>query len=598
VKSPAAAAARREVRPGRAPEPRTEWAPRIAWLLPVIALVLAVVVQRRALGAFFGTDDFVRLEEAAGLRPATPTVWRLLSEVLYVRFMLGVFGPLPLPFHIVSMTLHLANTGFVYRTGRQAGYPAAAAFFAAVTFGTFPLFYALLPSAVNINDVLALTYVFLALLALENPTPGRIAGGVACFVIALLSKEAVVFVPFAAVLLPRSGERLAGAARRLAPLLATGVVFAGLYLAFRKHGLGTGGEAYAMGFGRNLFHNLMTYARWCVELIHLPGGGALDPHAWRTGIWPLAAFALAATLAPACRAAIGFGVAWWLLGLVPVLPLVAHTYAHYLYVPLAGFALAAAATLDALLAWLEPLVRSERRGAAAVATAAAFVALAFAFAARSEVLIHQRVTPRLGASQFALDPFTRKMEIAVRAVATVAGTLDRSHDSLVVFMPPGFGQAISATTGEKVGSPPPGVPQYDVTEAVLDGGRALRLFEPRIDSVAFVSRWTPAYRNFTLFIEGPGGKMEKMGRGAHAHAKFASTLINGEYRTQARDYLVALVEAFPDDRRVRLLYAVALAQTGDARGAAEQARLVAESAPPDSIGNTARRLVTRMEGAK
>ncbi|TMQ54576.1 MAG: hypothetical protein E6K72_07600, partial [Candidatus Eisenbacteria bacterium] len=41
------------------------------WLPVALPLALALAVHRRALGAFFSTDDFVRLEEAAGLLPAT-----------------------------------------------------------------------------------------------------------------------------------------------------------------------------------------------------------------------------------------------------------------------------------------------------------------------------------------------------------------------------------------------------------------------------------------------------------------------------------------------------------------------------------------------
>src|SRR4029077_3607784 len=99
---------------------------------------------RRALGAFFSTDDFVRLEEAAGLLPAVPTLWRVVSEVLYPRLMLGLFGPQPLPFHLVSMLLHLPNTAFVYRTGRRAGLSAGTSCFASLVFGAFPLTYTVL----------------------------------------------------------------------------------------------------------------------------------------------------------------------------------------------------------------------------------------------------------------------------------------------------------------------------------------------------------------------------------------------------------------------------------------------------------------------
>ena len=426
----------------RPPAPRARAGVR-DWLLPALPLLLAAVVHRRALGAFFGTDDFVRLEEAVGILPSTPTLWRLVSEVLYLKLMLRLFGPEPLPFHIVSLTLHLVNTVFVFRLGRKAGLSAGAACLAASVFGAFPLSYSVLLSAVNINDIMALTFVFLALLALEVSTPARIGLAVASFVIALLSKEAVLFVPFAAVLLPLPGERIAGTARRLMPLLVAGVVFAALYLTFRTHGLGTGGPAYAAGFGIPLFFNLMTYAHWCVDLVRtVPDAhGGIDVAAWRVGIWPLAAFVLAAALPSLRRGAILFGCAWWLLALAPVLPLLAHTYGHYLYVPIAGFAIAGAATVESALAGIAWLVKRRSRGPAARAgashppprasesaiAAGVFALLAVGYAVRSDALLERRATARLGASQFALDPFTRKMEIAQHAVDTFRGPIDRDH---------------------------------------------------------------------------------------------------------------------------------------------------------------------------
>jgi hypothetical protein len=589
------------------------------WLLPVLPLLIAAIVQRRALGAFFSVDDFVRLEEAAGLLPSTPTLWRLVSEVLYVKLMLALFGPRPLPFHIVSLALHLVNTAFVYRMGRKAGLSAGASCFASSVFGAFPLFYTVLLSAVNINDILALTFVFLALAALENPTPVRGGTAVACFAIALLSKEAVLIVPFAAVLLPLPGESTAKAARRLAPLLITGIAFAGLYLMFRRHGLGTGGYAYAVGFGVHIVHNLMTYACWSVDLLRpVPDAvGLFDPAAWKVGVWPLAALALAAALSRSRRRAILFGCAWWLLGLAPVLPLLAHTYGHYLYVPMAGFAVASAAAAEALIAGITRLMRgatpaavgpapgrgARSRGAAeappprgsrrllALATGA-FVLLAIGFAVRSEFLIRERVSARLGSTQLALDPFTRKMEVALRALSTLSGQLDRARDSVVVFTPPGLGKTVSARTGEDVAAVPAGVPYYDVVEAVLGGGLALRLFEPRLDSVVFVSRWTPDYRDFNLFTEGPAGRLVKMGRGPRSHDRLASLLIHGGYNAQARDYLGEVVRAYPGDRGTRLLYAVALSRTGEVDSARAHARLLVDGAPPDTVTAMARKVLS------
>jgi hypothetical protein len=225
---------------------------------------------------------------------------------------------------------------------------------------------------------------------------------------------------------------------------------------------------------------------------------------------------------------------------------------------------------------------------------ALLVALAVASAARAEILIRGRVLPRLGTSQLALDPFTRKMEIAQRSISSVAGQIDRAHDSLVVFSPPGFGRAISSSTGAEVGALPPGEPAYDVVGAVLDGGRALRLFEPAVDSVAFVSRWTPAYRNFTMYIEGPAGQLAKIGRTQQSHARFAGDLLDAGYVEQSRDYLAGLTQAFPRDRMMRLLLATALAQSGDPATARVEAGLVIEAAPQDSVSALARQLLARL----
>jgi len=354
-----------------------------------------------------------------------------------------------------------------------------------------------------------------------------------------------------------------------------------------------------VGFGTNLFHNLMTYAWWSVDLVRpVPDAhGLFDTTAWRVGVWPLLVFALGIALSRSRRAAILFGCAWWLAALLPVLPLVAHTYGHYLYMPMAGFAVASGAVVEALA---ERLAR--RAGRAARPPAAnvwvAFALLAVGFSIRSEFLIRERVSARLGSTQLALDPFTRKMEVAQRAVSTLSGQLDRAPDTVVVFTPPGLGKSISANTGRELESPPAGVPSYDVVEGVLGGGIALRLFEPRLDSVVFVNRWTAKYRDFTLFTEGPAGRLVMMGRGPRSHSRMGGELVAGAFHTQARDYLAEVVRVYPDDRLNRLLYAVALSGAGDVDSARAHARLLIDGAAPDTITATARRLLSILAAKK
>src|SRR2546427_6494387 len=204
---------------------------------------------------------------------------------------------------------------------------------------------------------------------------------------------------------------------------------------------------------------------------------------------------------------------------------------------MAGFAVAGAAAIETPVG---RLADREARAPAAIVRAALML-LAIAFSVRSELLIRERVSARLGSTQLALDPFTRKMEVAQRAISTLSGQVDRARDTVVVFTPPGLGRSISTSTGREVAAPPPGVPYYDVVEGVLGGGIALRLFEPRLDSVVFVRRWTAGYRNFTLFTEGPVGQLLMMGRGPRAHSRMGGLLIEGGYNEQARDYLADVV---------------------------------------------------------
>src|SRR5262249_57078172 len=73
---------------------------------------------------------------------------------------------------------------------------------------------------------------------------------------------------------------------RAAPLLGVGAVLA---IALAATGAGPthlGGEAYARGFGSNLFMNLMTYMQWSVDLGDpFPGQvSAIAGDAWRAGI--------------------------------------------------------------------------------------------------------------------------------------------------------------------------------------------------------------------------------------------------------------------------------------------------------------------------
>ena len=72
-------------------------------------LALIAWVQRHALMAFFSSpDDLVHLQQAVGLKPILPTPLRFLSQILYFKGMIRLFGLNPLAFHVVSLLTHFA----------------------------------------------------------------------------------------------------------------------------------------------------------------------------------------------------------------------------------------------------------------------------------------------------------------------------------------------------------------------------------------------------------------------------------------------------------------------------------------------------------
>src|SRR5205807_6468216 len=99
------------------------------------------------------------------------------------------------------------------------------------------------------------------------------------------------------------------------------------------------------------------------------------------------------------------GAAWWWLGVLPVLPLPGRTYLHYLYVPLAGAALAIAAIWDEAMLSRTLSARAGGRGHARWWLA---FSLLLVYATWSDILLSVREDLRMAAADWPLDPVLRK----------------------------------------------------------------------------------------------------------------------------------------------------------------------------------------------
>lgn len=577
---------------------RGEWGAAPALLgaaAALFAVALALWVHRRVLGGFFALDDLILLEQMRGLRPLIVTPWRFLSGPAYFAITTRLFGTHPLPYHLVSWVLHGLDVALLYLLARRWGGGVPAALLAAGLFGTTRLAMTALAAATSIGEVLALGLTLGALLAAGRGLARGLWSGL-LMVAALLCKESVALVPLV-LLLPRpAAGPLRARARQAAPAVLAGLL---LLLPLVLAGTASGrlqGEAYEMRFGGLLFHNLMTFASWSVDLLRaIPDQLALpSEEAWRAGLWLpllLAVIAFAARRLTALPAA---GLLWWLLALAPVAPLTRHTYLHYLYVPLAGLALAAAgvvewgigrvaATGSARLedergARTASAPRAEWRWGVGGFSALAVAAIVLAHAAWSDRLLAERYRVTVSGQDIPLDPFLRKCEMARRASESVAATLGGRHGSVAIAIPEGSIRTFNLTTGQEVPKDAPAAASYNLTEGALDGGRGLRALQPGVDSVVFLGRFTPGYETFEFFLIEPDGRLAHCGHPPQAHVRVGAVLLNNNLDRSARDWLAGAVAAWPDEADLRYEYALSLARLGDlAAGLAQLEELIRRS---------------------
>ena len=539
--------------------------------LALACALLALWTQRRALGVYFHPDDLISLEWTRGILPSPDFgLWRLLSGKVYFAAAIGVFGTDPFPYHLLNALVHMANVVLLYAIARRWGASSAAATLGAGLFGSARPAFSVLQQAVGIGELLACGLALSAFLACERRTPAWRIAGVVLFAAALLSKEAVLLLPLVLVL-PREATGWAAPAawrerlRVAAPLLATCLVAVLVLVIGNVRNRAFGGEAYAMAFGSSMFHNLMTYVSWAFDVrspfFDDPGGISLT--AWRVGLpvlallIALAGFTRRSTLLPA------IGLAWAALAIAPVLPLTHHTYATYLYTPLAGVALAVGSGLESFVAMLGS-GRGAREGGRAASgrapvnvTAWVFVVVALvASATVSDRLLGERVGRRVESIDLPFDRQLRKSEMVRRATEGLRRT--GAPRRIVLYMPPEASNRLDQLTGRVYADTTLELSQMLMVR-VLDEGRALRALIPGLDSVAFVRRWSPAYADFDLCANSPAGDIVDFGQGPDAHLRLGQLLIRSGKHLFAEDLLGAACVAYPQDPRLRQMLEAAQA---------------------------------------
>lgn len=365
------------------PEPASPGrAPRLAAALCATAVVLAVVAYANALHGPFVYDDRLTVTGNPSIRDLGSPIAIVLHDVFrpvvnlsyavdHALWGLDSFG-----YHLTNLLLHLLNVALLFAVGRrllldlrrrrggEGDGPDAlvdlGAFAAAALLAVHPLMTEAVAYVSGRSELLATLFVLAALLLLRRALDGRrpwaLAGGLAAFVLGLLSKETAAMLPLLLVtadllIVGRPGEaRRRRLLRFHLPLTALVVAAGAARLAVWAR-LERGAEAIG------LWQHVLTEAEvaWrYVGLLLLPVGQSIM-HQVATVTDPLDPSALAALAALVAAVAalvplgrrlplVALGLLWFLLLLAPshVIPLQEAMAEHRVYTAACGLFLAVA----------------------------------------------------------------------------------------------------------------------------------------------------------------------------------------------------------------------------------------------------------------
>jgi tetratricopeptide (TPR) repeat protein len=348
----------------------------------LLCATLAVYLPAIGGGFVWDDDDYVTnnraLRTPAGLVEiwtevgATPQYYPLAFTTFWIEYQL--WGPDPLPFHLLNVLLHAANALLLWIALRRLAVPGA--LLAAAIFALHPVQVESVAWITERKNVLSTFFYLLSLLAylrfepVENSEPpaarrwGCYAPSLISFCLALLSKSVTCSLPAAILLLIwwKRGRLSWRSTAATLPFFAVGAAMAAITIWTETHAVGTGG----LELGLSAVDRVLVAGRavWFYlgklllpfELVFMYPRWVIDATSWRQIAFPAAALGVVAVLWLA-RARFGRGplvVALFFggtllpaLGLIDVYPMIYSFVAdHFQYLASIGpiSALAAAGT--------------------------------------------------------------------------------------------------------------------------------------------------------------------------------------------------------------------------------------------------------------
>ena len=447
-----------------------------------LAAGAGLFVFRGALGYFFSQDDFTGLGRALGIVPRLEGPWRWISNQAFFDVLWALAGDRAWIWHATSLIVHGACVGLLLvLLARRVSL--AAAFLGAVFFATHPALYTALYWIAVVNDSLALLFALATWLLAERRDLGRWAA-VPAFILSLLSKETTILLP---VVLALDRGRRRALDRLVLALAATAAAYVAYFFAADIVGVRSPPEqaaAYAVAWGPNLGQNALTYLGWTANFVAgtvRDVTDAVDRSVFAWAIALLVAWLLGLRSEALRKRGWLVGGALYAAFLVPVLPLVNHTYHYYLYAPLAGAAWCVAAGADVLFARMTAWAGRMAWIVAGIITALLTV--------NGAILVRSIETHPLAGSGLRADATVDRALIAERVITGVRQARPPRGTRLLFFSPSAVALEESGAAGA---SGPDGETYWERNvRTALQNGIAVRALVPEVTEVRFVR----AYRS-------------------------------------------------------------------------------------------------------
>jgi hypothetical protein len=334
------------------------------YLIPLLTFLFYIPIFKYS----FSQDDFIHLNasKASGISDFLnffnpfyqfPDIFffRPLSTQVYFFINSSLFGLNPLPVHFEGLIFHVINSFLVYRIVKSVWKNDSVAFLSALFYSVSANHFLSLYYISAFQQILRTFFLLFSILFYFKFSDYKkiefLIYSLLCFLAALLSKETAVVIPFVILgleMLKRKESVKKVLMDNLKPL-SLFLVLLVIYLLIRAAGFitifGQGDYNYSLSLG-DIFQNLKWYILWLpglpellsfypslkpASLIRFTKDNFLaGPLLITFGLFMLSTLPVLKSFKKVSLKQLGFCLTIFLITLLPVLPLIGHSYPQYL----------------------------------------------------------------------------------------------------------------------------------------------------------------------------------------------------------------------------------------------------------------------------